>query len=91
MDPSALRDTLAKLHEELGRSTTLDPQSRQLLGQIMADIARLTDDPAAAKPGAASGSQRSRLEGIAVQFEVDHPSLAASIRRMTDLLANAGL
>jgi Domain of unknown function (DUF4404) len=32
-----------------------------------------------------------RLERIAVQFEVDHPTLAASSRRLVDLLGKAGL
>jgi hypothetical protein len=32
-----------------------------------------------------------RLEQIAVQFEVDHPTLAASSRRLVDLLGKVGL
>jgi hypothetical protein len=32
-----------------------------------------------------------RLEKIAVQFEVDHPTLAASSRRLVDLLGKVGL
>jgi hypothetical protein len=33
----------------------------------------------------------SRLEEMAVQFEADHPSLAASLRQLTDLLGKAGI
>ena len=32
-----------------------------------------------------------RLEKVAVQFEADHPTLAASSRRLVDLLGKAGL
>jgi hypothetical protein len=32
-----------------------------------------------------------RLELIAVQFEADHPTLAASSRRLVDILGKAGL
>lgn len=32
-----------------------------------------------------------RLERVAVQFEADHPELAASARNLVDLLVKAGL
>ena len=32
-----------------------------------------------------------RLEKVAVQFEADHPALAASSRRLIDLLGKVGL
>jgi Domain of unknown function (DUF4404) len=45
--------------------------------------------PAAGTPAAATLA--GRLESVAVQFEADHPTLAASSRRLIDLLGNAGL
>jgi hypothetical protein len=50
----------------------------------------------AAATGASFGSRNEtsladRLEQIAVQFEVDHPTLAASSRRLVDLLGKVGL
>jgi|SRR5450631_3494517 len=104
MDPNVLRDQLMKLHEELGNVRHVDPRSSQLLGEIMEDIKRLmasdTDTRTPAAPGASSppitpamqpASLPDRLEKIAVQFEVDHPTLAASSRRLVDLLGKAGL
>jgi hypothetical protein len=46
-----------------------------------------------AMPGAATvnPSLPERLEKIAVQFEVDHPTLAVSSRRLIDLLGKVGL
>ncbi len=100
MDTDALREQLMKLHEELGVARRIDPRSQQLLGEIMEDIRRLMDqdltasDPAGASlPGrsASAPSLPDRLEKIAVQFEVDHPTLAASSRRLVDLLGKVGL
>jgi hypothetical protein len=44
----------------------------------------------AAVVGAPAMSQ-SRLEALAVEFEADHPALAASLREFIELLAGAGL
>jgi hypothetical protein len=100
MDTDALREQLMKLHEELGVARRVDPRSHQLLGEIMEDIKRLMDQDLTAadlagtpSPGhpAAAPSLPDRLEKIAVQFEADHPTLAASSRRLVDLLGKVGL
>lgn len=87
MDPNALRDQLAKLHEELGNVRRVDPRSNHLLGELLRDIKRLLDQPPMDTPP----TLPERLEKVAVQFEVDHPTLAASSRRLIDLLGKAGL
>jgi uncharacterized protein DUF4404 len=92
MDPDVLRTQLLKLHEELRSAQRVDPESHQLLSDIMEDIKRLMQKPSDA--GAAPVPPESlpdRLETIAVQFEADHPTLAASSRRLVDLLGKAGL
>jgi uncharacterized protein DUF4404 len=99
MDTDALREQLMKLHEELGVARRIDPRSQQLLGEIMEDIKRLMDQELTASapagtplPGrSAAPSLPDRLEKIAVQFEADHPTLAASSRRLVDLLGKVGL
>lgn len=88
MEPDVLRDQLVKLHEELGVATRVDPRSQQLLGEIMEDIKRLTESPPEGPP---SLSLPDRLEKLALLFEVDHPTLAASSRRLVDLLGKVGL
>jgi hypothetical protein len=92
MDPKILRDQLGKLHEELGGVRHVDPRSKQLLTEVLEDIQRLLQ-PESPPPG--KGSENvplpERLEKIAVQFEADHPTLAASSRRLIDLLGKAGL
>ena len=91
MDPDALNDQIQKLHEELANVRRLEPRSSQLLGEIMQDIQRLTEAPPATATGSQAASLPDRLEEIAVQFEADHPTLAASSRRLVDLLGKAGL
>jgi hypothetical protein len=88
MDPNLLRDHLQKLHADLQTAPQLDAQSSQLLAELLDDIKRLTARPVA-EP--ADGSLPDRLERIAVLFEVDHPTLAASSRRLVDLLGKIGL
>ncbi|HMK87732.1 MAG TPA: DUF4404 family protein [Steroidobacteraceae bacterium] len=96
MDPKLLRDQLAQLHEELVNVRDVDPASTELLAEVLEDIQRLLKrGSSAAVPGrAAPGGAiplSERLEKIAVQFEVAHPTLAASSRRLIDLLGKAGL
>jgi hypothetical protein len=87
MNRETLEKTLAALRQELGSGSRLDEKSRQRLREFMRDADGL--DPA-------SGSgpdtlHRHRLEELAVEFEVEHPTLAASLRQLIDLLAKAGV
>jgi len=95
MDPNVLREQLTKLREELGLAKQVDPRSAQLLGEIMRDIRRLTDQPGDAvlspPPARTRPSLSDRLEEIAVRFEAQHPTLAASSRRLVDMLGKVGL
>jgi hypothetical protein len=97
MDPNLLREQLVKLHEELGMLSRegphgVDPRSAQLLGELLEDIKRLTDPAAGPQPlVGARASLPERLEAIAVNFEAQHPTLAASSRRLVDLLGKAGM
>ena len=97
MDTDHLRKQLAALHAELADARTADPRLRGLLAKVMEDIARLLERPSAPAPTlplASSVPQESaadRLESVAVQFEDGHPALAASVRRIIDLLGKAGL
>lgn len=84
-DPESLRALLGKVHERLSEAGSVEAGSRELLHQVMGDIER-----ALGKEGAARANTP-RLEALAVKFEADHPALAASLRRLADLLGNAGI
>jgi hypothetical protein len=90
MDKDSLRDLVTKLHAQLSDALRADPKSRESLIEMMKDINRLIDKPADSK-SSAPGSLPDRLERIAVQFEADHPTLAASARRLVDLLGEVGI
>jgi uncharacterized protein DUF4404 len=91
MDQKTLRERLAKLHAELSNAHQENPATRQSLGEILPDVKRMVDqpEPLAAEPQVKSLSER--LERVAVQFEAAHPTLAASARRLIDLLSEVGI
>ncbi|MGH8210892.1 MAG: DUF4404 family protein [Steroidobacteraceae bacterium] len=101
-DRESLQALLARVHERLNEAGSVDTGSRALLGQVMADIERALgqgdgaiNTVAAAAGGSvapsAAEAHTPRLEALAVRFEADHPSLAASLRRLVDLLGKAGI
>jgi hypothetical protein len=90
MDQNTLRERLARLHAELANARGDDPATRQALEEILPDIKRMVERQGAdALPS--DTSLPDRLERIAVRFEAQHPTLAASARRLIDLLAEVGI
>lgn len=88
MNPE-LRKQLEALHVELGRTKSVDSDSRELLVALLGDISRLLDP---SKPNPANEhTLTERLDAIAVQFEAEHPALGTAIRRVVDTLAKAGI
>jgi hypothetical protein len=101
-----LHEELCKVRRVDPRSNQLLGELMQDIKRLMeapASTAPASAAQAAAAPSAAAPSPpgeltastdtslSDRLEKIAVQFEVDHPTLAASARRLVDLLGKAGL
>jgi hypothetical protein len=80
-----LQHSLSQLHTLLMRTPRVDEASKRLLREILSDIERLLGN------GGAVAAAGSRLEALAVDFEAEHPSLAASLRELVDLLGRAGL
>jgi hypothetical protein len=91
MDKTSLQNLLAKLHAEATEALRDDPKSRESLSSSMQDINRLVETHGASAPSDTDESLPDRLERIAVQFEADHPTLAASARRLVDLLGEVGI
>jgi hypothetical protein len=90
MDSDTLRGHLTALHEELRDARQIDPRSSALLAEVLKDIQRILD--AGNENARTAGVPLAdRLEKVAVQFEADHPGLAASSRRLIDLLGKVGL
>jgi hypothetical protein len=87
MNAETLKQALTRKHDELARAAALDDQSRQLLRDIMGDVAE--PGPSGALP--ARSLRKDRLEALAIGFEAEHPTLAAGLREFADLLAKAGV
>jgi hypothetical protein len=83
---NSLQQSLTRLHSELSTAPRLDETSKGLLREVLKDIEGALKDP---QP--AASAPRSRLEELAVRFDVGHPALSASIREFVDLLGGAGL
>lgn len=84
-----LKDRLAALHAELGRTRSVDdPELRQRLIDLLGDITRLLGKPTTTGE---HDSLIEQLDALAVRFEADHPSLGAAIRQVVDALAKAGI
>ena len=90
MDHNTLRERLAKLHAELTNAHQENPETRKSLGEILPDVKRLVDQVGADVPAQAR-SLPDRLERVAVRFEAEHPTLAASARQLIDLLSDVGI
>jgi hypothetical protein len=88
IETSSLQQSLAKLRAELASANRLDDKARDRLHAALVDIeSRLQQKGAAPAADAAPH----RLESLAVGFEAEHPTLAASVRQFIDLLGQAGL
>jgi ABC-type transporter Mla subunit MlaD len=89
-----LKQTLSELHAELAGARKVDPATRKLLADALADI-----QEALAAAESASADERptppegiaERLQSAATKFETTHPTLAGLLERLTDLLSAAGI
>ncbi len=88
-DQKHLTEQLQKLHQDLQQyqpQTALDEESRHLLQQVNQDIERLTRSSAEGET-----MTQVSLESSLIHFEQDHPTLAAILKEMADLLNKMGI
>ena len=99
-DRESLQVLLARVHERLKESGSVDSGSRELLGQVMTDIERALDQGEAGNEAAgvrspavaaAAEAHTPRLEALAAKFEASHPALADVLFRLADLLGKVGI
>ena len=83
------------MHERLSAASSVDVESRELLGTLTRDIERALGGARAAAAGPAQvvAGQVAvpRLEALAVQFQAGHPQLAEVLRQLIDALGKAGI
>ncbi len=89
-DVQKLRETLATLHTEVDAAEARDPEVRVMLAgalQLLAAklLAHEAGDPLPAGPEPAD------LAEAAQQFEVEHPTVAATLRSVVESLSRMGI
>jgi hypothetical protein len=90
MDQDNLRDHLAKLRAQL--TDAHRRRIRTTSNRSAMPCRTSMHDRQTRRPPRAGGSVAARPVGkIAVQFEADHPTLAASARRLVELLGEVGI
>jgi len=81
-----LRELLARVHERLSASGSVDREARALLARSCATSS------ARSRPVRTRRSPMSRgWKTLAVQFEAGHPGLAELLRQLIDALGKAGI
>ena len=103
MTEETLRQLLARVHERLSTSSTIDPEARDMLATVMRDIDGALGRGGSEKggtgpvcavpvsPDARVAANAPRLEALAVRFEAEHPAIAQLLRQIGDLLGKAGI
>jgi len=91
MTEETLRQLLARVHERLSSSGTIDPEAREMLVTVMRDIDGALGKGSATPAKAGGRASAPRLEALAVQFEAEHPAIAQLLRQIGALLGQAGI
>jgi len=86
-----LRELLEQLQDELERAEEVEPESRDLLRDVMSDIETTLDRSAAGEAPAADESVKGRLDQAVVEFENSHPQLSFTLERLIESLTNMGI
>ncbi len=95
-DVQKLRETLASLHAELGAVESQDPEVRRLLVDALRDIAdklqaRDGDPVAVVADLPETSTSAGQLAESARILEVEHPTLAATLRGVVEALTRMGI
>ncbi len=94
VESEQLRQTLAQLHRQLDEAPRLDPevaaQLRTTIDDIRAALEKQerADAPAETEP---DDSLAGRLTEAEQYFESSHPTLATTLQRLVDILAQMGI
>lgn len=85
-----IQQHIVTLHERLARldRDDVDARTRELLLLLLSDLTRLLGTPLLDDEDL---PLTERLEGIAVRFEAEHPSVGHAVRQLIDALAKAGI
>jgi len=78
MSTGDVPELLRRLHTELQRTQSLDPESRRLMAVLLHDFSKFESHVFTARE-------------LAVRFEAEHPGIAAALRQLVDAFGKAGV
>jgi hypothetical protein len=84
---ASARLTLAELEQQIRSAHDLDAERRQRVLDEIGELRALLDPASAARSPRGSD----RLEQLALEFEVSHPSAAELLGRLANLLSSMGI
>jgi hypothetical protein len=91
-DRDQLRQTLEQLRRQLNQAERLDPEAEAQLRATLDDIhAALDKRTEAGTAPAEEPTLANRLNEAEASFEAEHPTLAGTLQRLADLLAQIGI
>jgi hypothetical protein len=77
-----LKDNLEQLHREIEKTEFVDPKDERLLHELLEDIRRLIES--SERPHEQHDSLAERLGHAIEQFEESHPTLTATLARLSE-------
>jgi phytoene/squalene synthetase len=86
-----LRATITELQAELEGVESRDPEVRRLLATALQDITAKLHAAEAGDPPAAPAPAPEEFAETARRLEVDHPTLAATLRGVVEALTRMGI
>lgn len=89
MPRTELRETVERLHREIDAGTPLRPEQRELLGEVLGEIATLLESDDAAP--AEGTSIIAKLRDAEARFEQSHPNLTYAVGAVADALSKLGI
>ena len=90
-DPSELRALLEELHGALESADPVDPGVREPLRAVMEEIGQALEPGDNDSEDDSRPTLEARVEEIALEFEVSHPTIAGVLNRLTHLLSSMGI
>jgi len=91
METKSLQESLAHIHDELASADAVDDDTRALLAQLGADIARLLETPGPARDEGDKSVLAESLREAVGTFEASHPRLTETLARLADTLSGMGI
>ena len=90
MSKERIKELLAQLREEI-RTTDIDDELEQLIGQLDDDIDAMSDEDDAADGLVDMDDVVDRAKELEAGFATDHPTAVRVLREVVDLLVRMGI